>query len=317
MFACHHQRREAIPGGPCRAPGRLPPGRGQPLPPAAIPGGDPGHATPAAYAGARARSCLPPGHVAGAVNRPGGRSIRRRSWTRPDGPGPGGLLPNWRDGPRRAPAAPATVRDPRHAAPRPWTHGPAPRPWTHGPAPRPAPSRGRYAPQDATPTGLLLPRNASALRIRAPLRPHVTRRVPPLAPRSCDRVTPRALSTARVRARPLSRVGTARVIFLSRGRCDPAISLVFLFFLLISFTRDVMCEALARVRARIIRNNKKRQSGFDPFPPFLKMKSFDLVFSFLAPREYATKHTAYKDVFRFGFEMIRPWRWQKNRKANP
>lgn len=90
------------------------------------------------------------------------------------------------------------------------------------------------------------------------------------------------------------------------GRCDPAISLVFLFFLLISFTRDVMCEALARVRARIIRNNKKRQSGFDPFPPFLKMKSFDLVFSFLAPREYATKHTAYKDVFRFGFEMIRP-----------
>ena len=69
-----------------------------------------------------------------------------------------------------------------------------------------------------------------------------------------------------------------------------------------------MCEALARVRARIIRNNKKRQSGFDPFPPFLKMKSFDLVFSFLAPREYATKHTTYKDVFRFGFEMIRPAR---------
>lgn len=271
------------------------PGRGRPLLPAAIPGGDPGHVAPDAHAGARARSCLPPGHVAGFVNRPGGQSIRRRSWTRPRRPRPpaaipGGLLPNCPDGPRRAPAAPAPVRDPRHAALRPWTRGPAP-------------SRGRYAPQDATPTGLLLPRNAQRQHATHPRTP-----APPPRPNVLAPALRRALSCPRVYARPLSRVGTARVIFLSRGRCDPAISLVFLFFLLISFTRDVMCEALARVRARIIRNNKKRQSGFDPFPPFLKMKSFDIVFSFLAPREYATKHTAYKDVFRFGFEMIRPAR---------
>lgn len=273
--------------------------------PAAIPGGDPGHVAPATHAGARARSCLLPGHVAGAVNRPGGRSIRRRSWTRPRRPRPpaaipGGLLPNCHDGPRRAPAAPAPVRDPRHAAPRPWTRGPAP---------RPAPSRGRYAPQDATPTGLLLPCNAQRQRATHPRTPaplHHAPRAPSRPPRAHALASRRARARPRVYARPLSRVGTARVIFLSRGRCDPAISLVFLFFLLISFTRDVMCEALARVRARIIRNNKKRQSGFDPFPPFLKMKSFDLVFSFLTPREYATKHTTYKDVFRFGFEMIRP-----------
>ena len=168
------RRSPAAPAAPMTAHARA---RDAPLLPAAIPGGDPGHATPAAHAGARARSCLPPGHVAGAVNRPGGRSIRRRSWTRPRRPRPpaaipGGLLPNCHDSPRRAPAAPDPVRDPRHAAPRPWTHGPAP---------RPAPSRGRYAPQDATPTGLLLPRNASALRIRAPLRPRVTRRAPPRA----------------------------------------------------------------------------------------------------------------------------------------
>ena len=202
---------------------------------------------------------------------------------------------------RAAPmAAHGPARDPRPAAPHPWTRGPraTPRAITRAlRAPGCNPYGVAFTAQRATPA-----RYASA----HPCAPASRAACPRAPPHPCARVAPRARPPARVRARPLPRVGTARVIFLSRGRCDPAISLVFLFFLLISFTRDVMCEALARVRARIIRNNKKRQSGFDPFPPFLKMKSFDLVFSFLAPREYATKHTAYKDVFRFGFEMIRP-----------
>ena len=192
------------------------PGRGRPLLPAAIPGGDPGHVAPAAHAGARARSCLLPGHVAGAVIRPGGRSIRRRSWTRPRRPRPpaaipGGLLPNCHDGPRRAPAAPAPVRDPRHAAPRPWTRGPAP---------RPAPSRGRYAPQDATPTGLLLPRNAQRQRATHPRTPaplHHAPRAPARPPRPCARVAPRTRSPARVRAPAFACRYCARDFPLSRA----------------------------------------------------------------------------------------------------
>ena len=196
--------RAAIPGGPCRAHSRPCPRACCPLLPTAIPGGDPGHATPAAYAGARARSCLPPGHVAGAVNRPGGRSIRRRSWTRPDGPGPGG-------DPRR-PAAEL----PRRPAPRPWPPMAPPAiraplrraPGRAAPAPRPAPSRGRYAPQDATPTGLLLPRNAQRQRATHPRTPAPLRHAPraPARPRAPALASRRALARPRVYARARFRV---------------------------------------------------------------------------------------------------------------
>lgn len=299
--------RAAIPGGPCRAPGRLP--LWTRAAPAACrdprrrswtrrPGGPCGRACeelPAAWA--RRRSC-----------QPSRRAIH-----------PAAILDT-------SPTAPAPGGDPRRPAAE-LPRQPAPRPCCPCPRPRSAPRRA--APLDARPRAtpraitraLRAPgcnpygvaftaQRATPARYASahPCAPASRAARPRAPPRPCARVALRARPPARVRARPLPRVGTARVIFFSRGRCDPAISLVFLFFLLISFTRDVMCEALARVRARIIRNNKKRQSGFDPFPPFLKMKSFDLVFSFLAPREYATKHTAYKDVFRFGFEMIRPAR---------
>ena len=145
-----------------------------------IPGGDPGHVAPATHAGARARSCLLPGHVAGAVNRPGGRSIRRRSWTRPRRPRPR----------RRSPAACCRIAPTARAAPL----LPLP-PSAIRATPRRAP--GRAAPRHATRhrAGATRPRmqplrgcfyratrNASALRIRAPPHPHVTRRVPPRAP---------------------------------------------------------------------------------------------------------------------------------------
>ena len=124
---------------------------------------------------------------------------------------PGGLLPNFPDGPRRAPAAPAPVRDPRHAAPRPWTRGPAP---------RPAPSRGRYAPQDATPTGLLLPRNAQRQRAthpRTPAPPRHAPRAPARPPRPCARVAPRTRSPARVRTPAFACRYCARDFPLSRA----------------------------------------------------------------------------------------------------
>lgn len=121
----------------------------------------------------------------------------------PDGHGPGGLLPNCPDGPRRAPAAPAPVRDPRHAAPR------------------PAPSRGRYAPQDATPTGLLLPRDAQRQRATHPRTPAPLRHAPraparPLRPLRSRRAA-HALARACTRAHAFACRYCARDFPLSRA----------------------------------------------------------------------------------------------------
>ncbi len=126
---------------------------------------------------------------------------------------------------RAAPmAAHGPARDPRPAAPHPWTRGPraTPRAITRAlRAPGCNPYGVAFTAQRATPA-----RYASA----HPCAPASRAACPRAPPHPCARVAPRALSTARVRARPLSRVGTARVIFLSRGRCDPAISLVFFFY---------------------------------------------------------------------------------------
>jgi len=122
----------------------------------------------------------------------------------PDGPGPRRRSPaaccRIATTARAAPLLPLPpVRDPRHAAPRPWTRGPAP---------RPAPSRGRYAPQDATPTGLLLPRNAQRQRAAHPRTPAPPRHAPraPARPRAPALASRRALARPRVYARARFRV---------------------------------------------------------------------------------------------------------------